>query len=142
MKKALLTCAAFIFGLLLLSCPADGFAQGNLQFNRVLLVSSAQAVPAGKVWKVESALVNGNCTPSAVSGHHMWTNTAYMTVNGNSIAVNSAYTAYGTPAQTWSGVSAGEIKHTEFPFWLAAGSTLAASTHVTYLSVMEFNIIP
>lgn len=32
-----------------------GFSQGSLQFNQVKLVTAAESVPEGKVWKVESA---------------------------------------------------------------------------------------
>ena len=39
---------------LLISLSAS--AQGNLQFNQVKLVTTAEAVPAGKVWKVENIL--------------------------------------------------------------------------------------
>lgn len=141
MKKVLPACL-LVLGVSFLFTPVDLLAQGNLQFNRVLLVSSQQTVPSGKVWKVESAMLNGNCTAQAASGAHMQTNTAYISVNGNAIAVKSAYVAYGTPAQTWSGVSASEMDPTNFPFWLPAGSTLASSTHVTYLSVVEFNVLP
>jgi hypothetical protein len=34
-----------------------------------------------------------------------------------------------------------EIPLVDFPFWLPAGATLAASSNVTYLSVIEFNIV-
>ena len=32
------------------------YAQGNLQFNQVKLVSTVETVPAGKVWKLENYL--------------------------------------------------------------------------------------
>ncbi len=45
--------------LLLLCLPWLSNAQGNLQFNQVKLVgSTAETVPVGKVWKIESAPVS------------------------------------------------------------------------------------
>lgn len=47
------------FSLLFLSLGVTlgAFAQGTLQFNQVKLVTAQETVPAGKVWKVESALL-------------------------------------------------------------------------------------
>jgi hypothetical protein len=33
------------------------YAQGNLQFNQVKLVTALETVPAGKVWKIESVIL-------------------------------------------------------------------------------------
>jgi len=129
--------------LCVLLLAGSAFGQGNLQFNQVRLISTSQTVPAGKVWKVESALISNILTPAATQSH-MNTNGAYMLVNGNSIAVSGTYASWGTPAVTWnaSGTMTTSGGLTTFPLWLPAGTTLAASTNVTYLSVMEFNITP
>lgn len=43
--------------LLSLGVGLQAMAQGTLQFNQVKLVTAQETVPAGKVWKVESALL-------------------------------------------------------------------------------------
>lgn len=134
---------SLLISLFVLINAASTFGQGNLQFNQVLLVSGSQAVPAGKVWKVESALISNILTPSATQSH-MNTNGAYILVNGNSIAVSGTYASWGTPSVTWnaSGTMTTSGNLTTFPLWLPAGTSLAASSNVTYVSVMEFNITP
>jgi hypothetical protein len=118
------------------------FAQGNLQFNQVKLVTAQETVPVGKVWKVESVIYNiaegsttyqtgnyGNCTSS----------------DYNSAAIIVA----GTPTKVGQGTSplgysSGSYVHsyTILPIWLPAGTTLSGGICLNKISVIEFNITP
>ena len=122
-----------IFTFLLISVV--GFGQGNLQFNQVKLVTSTmEAVPVGKVWKLESASYDG---------------AAYFTYNlpgqsSSSVAmmqfsINSKIIILGGSNSTQPNNDSGK---TTFPMWLPTGTTLKAGTNVVYLSVIEYNIIP
>jgi hypothetical protein len=110
------------------------FGQGTLQFNRVLLVEQVdQTVPAGKVWKVESY------TPSSSYGIHTGTPQNHV------ILVNSQSRIVGMSAGyniNYNGGAHGSGTFSSFPMWLPAGSILRASTNVSQLSVIEFNVIP
>jgi hypothetical protein len=114
-KLAILCFLAFVYA-------NEAKAQGNLQFNQVKLVSASDTVPANKVWKVESILcANFNTSMNANST---------IRVNGNFVLVR-IYSASG--AASW------EMK---YPFWLPAGSSIAANVNVDTISVIEYNIIP
>ena len=80
------------------------FAQGNLQFNQVKLVTALETVPAGKVWKIESVIYNiaegsttyqtgnsGNCTSSDY-------NSAAIIVAGTPTKVGQGTSPLGYPA--------------------------------------------
>lgn len=127
------------------------FSQGNLQFNQVKLVSTQETVPTGKVWKVESAAYGGGTTfvvGLSTSQTYGYNNNYALTLQSPIIwaimqyNVNS-YPNYiislGAPGNT---VPTSSSSYLNFPFWLPAGTTLAASTNMRYLSVIEFNIIP
>jgi hypothetical protein len=119
-------------------------AQGNLQFNKVKLVSSVDTVTYGKVWKVESAAYNGG---EPFSNSTTWSNYTgsgnvirgfegimKFIVNGNTIIIASNLSI--------SNIYLSSVNNYIFPMWLPAGTTLEASTNVVYLNVIEFNIIP
>jgi hypothetical protein len=110
------------------------FGQGTLQFNRVLLVEQSDlTVPAGKVWKVESY------TPSSTYGLHSGTPQNHL------ILINSQSRIVGMSAGfnvNYSGGTHGSGQFSSFPMWLPAGTILRASTNVSQLSVIEFNVIP
>jgi hypothetical protein len=118
------------------------FAQGNLQFNQVKLVSALETVPAGKVWKVESVIYN---IPSG--------STTYQTGNLGSCSANdynsAAIIVDGTPTKVGQGTSPlaysnGAYVHsyTILPIWLPAGTTLSGGVCLNKISVIEFNITP
>ena len=130
-------------------------AQGNLQFNQVLLVDvtlagNAVTVPAGKVWKVENYLpssqlaedLNRPPNQSTAGG----TKNFIMLVNGNQVYLKTTITReVGRSDGYWSQdgyATASDYKIFDAPIWLPASTTLAASTNVLSLSVIEFNIIP
>jgi hypothetical protein len=136
------------------------FAQGNLQFNQVynLNYSGTQtptagvptvtfqnasiSVPAGKVWKIESANVT---TQQSISTGYL----LHPIVNGGGtfLMLNNIVIANNL------GTTMNYDKFTCFPFWLPAGTypvklvgqypnDYGAWTAYSNISVIEFNIIP
>ncbi len=124
MKKILTSlffAAIFIFGF-----SKSSSAQGNLQFNQVILLDinfntiQPIAVPAGKVWKIES------------------------TGSGSSSS-NGVYlrNASATPIAFFSTMSAST---SVYPYWLPSGFTgsfqnFSPSIRCT-VSIIEFNVVP
>lgn len=127
MKKSL-----FLF-VILSGMSLISWTQGTLQFNQVKLVTTVQTVPAGKVWKVMSALGDklvSNCNTGDLHN---------ITVNGSAVTVTkSTSLTFNQYCYGWQGVAT----VAEMPFWLPEGATLAAGANVSSISVMEFNIIP
>ena len=125
MKTFLFVLVLFLFG--------SFYAQGNLQFNQALLLSTNQAsnvllgtVPVGKVWKVEG-FGSGNSGASECGWSFDGTNVAFR--SGNVYLGGSAY-------QTSNSTST---------FWLPAGTTvysLNCASNYRWISIIEFNIIP
>jgi hypothetical protein len=133
MKYDLFLCIAISGGL---------FAQGNLQFNQVKLVTNQETVPAGKVWKVESVIYNipsgsntyqvanyGDCSPSDI-------NKSAIVVDGTPTKVGQGTTPLGYSSGTYTHT------YTMLPLWLPAGATLSGGLCLNKISVIEFNIIP
>jgi hypothetical protein len=95
------------------------FAQGNLQFNQVLLLDGNSAyptytVPAGKVWKLESF------TSGTTNG------VLYLTFNGSSVTAVSL-------------INGGS----NLPFWIPEGTVLGVNISQSgKVSILEFNIVP
>jgi len=105
--------------VLFFALPGTGIhAQGNLQFNRILLISSTeQAVPTGKVWKVTNAFVqqvprftassgSGSCPAGSCNGSTTrWT--SFSVVNcpdisaGAQLQVNGTAVTYNTTSDLW-----------------------------------------
>ena len=125
MKTFLFVLVLFLFG--------SFNAQGNLQFNQALLLSTNQAsnvllgtVPVGKVWKVEG-FGSGNSGASECGWSFDGTNVAFR--SGNVYLGGSAY-------QTSNSTST---------FWLPAGTTvysLNCASNYRWISIIEFNIVP
>ncbi len=124
------TLLLFSFVVSLFALAKTSQAQ-TLQFSQVLLVSTTQTVPANKVWKVESY------TPSSVYGVHQGSPQTH------AILVNSLSRIVGMVAGGSSGYNyAHTLAFNSFPMWLPAGTTLAVSTGVSQLSVIEFTVVP
>jgi len=127
MKKLILIAICFIS--LQLS------AQGNLQFNQVIKVSDTpMAVPAGKVWKIESY------QQSNVSGTSNST-------NGCDVARVRPYIIDGQVYHNIKNIASGNAGYVytaenRMPIWLAAGQIAATSCPSDFLSVIEFNVVP
>lgn len=117
-------------------------AQGTLQFNQVKLVSS-ETVPSGKVWKVVSVISTSDL--SIAGGVDASSKSTQIAIDG--------ITCYVVQNSSWIGSSSGSnanprpygyssVAPTALPLWLPAGTTLAAGTNVSKVSVIEFNVIP
>jgi len=122
----------FILFILLISIETS-LAQGNLQFNQALLLSTNQAsnvllgtVPAGKVWKVEG-FGSGNSGASDCAWSFDGTNAAFR--SGNVYVGGTAY----------------QISNSTSTFWLPSGTTvysLNCASNYRWVSIIEFNIVP
>jgi hypothetical protein len=124
----------FLF-LTLIFFMGDFFAQGNLQFNQVKLVSTIESVPVGKVWKVESVMYSSGLSNFAgPSSSQIITQNSSITINSSTNVVRSLVGVNTNGGYT--------VWEQTYPIWLMAGSTLAASTGVQFISVIEFNIVP
>ena len=119
MKKILIL-SAFIF------CFSFAKAQGNLQFNQVIMYdmagSAAQAItiPAGKVWKIESVGNSGVTNPAI-----------YLR---NAAAQPFCFLGYATSTYA-----------AQLPFWLPSGFTgsfLNGNASRGCVSIIEFNVVP
>ncbi|MCF8269124.1 MAG: hypothetical protein K9I25_04075 [Crocinitomicaceae bacterium] len=125
-------------------------AQGNLQFNQVKLVTTSETVPAGKVWKLENYLpssqlaIDLNRQPNQASAGG--TKNFIVLVNGAQVFLQTTITReVGRNDGYWSQdgyATAADYRIFDAPIWLPAGTTLAASTNVMSLSVVEFNVLP
>ena len=108
-------------------------AQGNLQFNQTLLLSTTQAsnvllgtVPAGKVWKVEG-FGSGNSGASECAWSFDGTNAAFRSGN------------------VYVGGTADQYSNSTSTFWLPAGTSvysLNCSSNYRWISIIEFNVVP
>jgi hypothetical protein len=149
MKKSV-SLSVFLF--LFAALANRSAAQGNLQFNAVKYYtlsvtqpasgnyqesSQTITVPAGKVWKIESAL-GGQFVPG----------TNQTTVNGSAMILLDGRVLF----QTNTGTSVLTVTNPSTPFWLPAGtytltikSPTSVGTTAQFLgsvSILEFNIVP
>lgn len=143
MKKSVLSAVLFT----LIFCASLQAQTKDLTFNQVLLVTSQQSVPANKVWKVE-----GVAGPMVKQYMYRSRSDAdfnppqcLIKINGNDISVLNTLGAGAGHGSGDAGGSSGFAyagSPTNFPIWLPAGATLEASTNITYVSVIEFNVVP
>lgn len=132
-------------------------AQSNLQFSQALLVgNTAATVPAGKVWKVSAIYGSENaCVDRGNPDNSYWTwRRMYVTsffVNG--VEVKSQEVDHqsrrwcepgcATCITNWPNDKFDRPASPNIlPFWAPAGSTLQSGGPNTFLSVIEFNLIP
>jgi hypothetical protein len=114
-------------------------AAQSLAFSQVKTISQAETVPANKVWKLNGCFYNALLSGivSSGSGSGTYSNSdAYILVNNQSVAVRSSRSGGGYYH------AAGFVWEMAWQMWLQAGSTLAASTGVLSISVIEFTIVP
>lgn len=132
-------------------------AQSTLQFSNILLVTTVQTVPSGKVWKIENIL------PSArlADANTLWDGTTLVdgitnldkiiVVNAQNVIVHSSSATTSVQEQYTSTTSAIRSSNSGYgfangilsgPIWLPSGTTLAASTGVYAVSVVEFAVAP
>jgi hypothetical protein len=152
-----------LFSLIITGLSSLTLAQGNLQFNQVLLIDNNTAtVPAGKVWKIENIVYEAVPYFQASSGSG-----SCAPCNG-STQLWSSYTTQSCQVSSTNPITINGVKasagNTGSPLWLPAGATLAGETKTctpnagsygggcicpppsvtakTYISVIEFNIVP
>ncbi len=126
--KNLVVCTIFLFAFFWAN---TGSAQ-SLQFSRVMLVTNLQTVPAGKVWKVESAMLTGNLGINTGTTSYQ-TQSAIIRVDGQNINLMHTFgNSYGVQFQ----------ELTRLPMWLPAGTTLEPSTNIGKISIIEFTVVP
>jgi hypothetical protein len=108
--------------LLLIFCLFFGsmlFAQGNLQFNQVLIIDSTPAgnpvtVPSGKVWKIESVALSSNLAYFQIQ----WSGVNYFILNNSN-------------------------QYANLPFWLPSNANVSMTSSANgKVSVIEFNVLP
>ena len=123
MNKARLTSGIWIIGMaLMVLAHSNGYSQ-TLQFSQVLLIgSNTQTVPAGKVWKVETAL------PSVLNQNAE--RQLSIIIDNNTVGIGGSI--------NWGS----NLNILDQPFWLPAGTTIAAGQNVFRVSVIEFNVVP
>lgn len=136
--------------LLFLIIYYQNIAQGNLQFSQVKLVSATETVPVGKVWKLQNFLPNVSLFTDITRNQQNPTSGGIrnfiILVNGISIYLQTTVTReVGRSDSYWSQdgyATAASSSILNEPIWLSSGTTLAASTNVQFVSVIEFNVIP
>lgn len=121
--------------LFVLSFLSASLGAQTLQFSQVKLVTVAETVLAGRVWKIEGffpTVFSRYSGSSGVTEGHIYN----LVINGNNrpVGVSSFLTGY------WNSAYQGNIGH--FPLWIPAGTSLAAGSNVGEISVIEFIIQP
>lgn len=112
-------------------------AQGNLQFNQIVMVTDIQqTVPSGKVWKIESyrqqqvgystTTPTTGCSDLSRARPYFIDNYQYHDIEG----VGTGVASYPHTAKN------------SFPIWLKAGQVVKTSCPGDFLSIVEFNITP
>ena len=99
----------------------------NLEFNRVVLVSSTDTVPTGKVWKITNVF----CSMPSNAG----LTDIYIKINGTPVTIHSKYVfqtsqSYTIEAEFFSAING--------PFWLPENTILDVDD-AKFISVIEFN---
>ncbi len=121
MKKILFS----LFALLLFTAGAK--AQGNLQFNQIIVFDMASgatqaiSVPANKVWKIESTGTGASSNPS-------------IDLRNSSAAAIAHF-----------GSMTGAAATANYPFWLPSGFTGSfqnLNAQRSSISIIEFNVVP
>lgn len=120
------------------------FAQGNLQFNQVIRPSvsglgttQSFVVPAGKVWKIESAdsYVYSNVAPTQINpmngGMLFFGGQIMNSVYKNAIGIHYPEMPKWFPSGTY------DLRLTDY-----GGNSYSGQTCVGVMNVIEFNIIP
>ena len=136
--------------LLFLIIYYQNIAQGNLQFSQVKLVSTTETVPVGKVWKLQNFLPNvslfTDITRNQINPTSGGIRNFIILVNGISIYLQTTVTReVGRSDSYWSQdgyATAASSSILNEPIWLSSGTTLAASTNVQFVSIIEFNVVP
>lgn len=136
-------------------------AQGNLQFNRAILLSNTpQTIQPDKVWKIESVYGHANNVcyflPSRSSSSGYFVSRGRLSglnINGTDVISSATRTdgnlymnndctgspssySYNDSRDNWAS------DPNFFPMWLPAGTTVRTMGSTIFVSVLEFDIVP
>jgi hypothetical protein len=128
----------YFIALFLLGLTTLLFSQGNLQFNQVISVSNtAQTVPSGKVWKVETYMQSRTVLTEFFEfpACNFPDRQHPFLINGKPY-----YHVNGSPGHGSSGIMMAVSNF--FPLWLKAGDVVQTTCQDNFLSIIEFNIVP
>ena len=146
MKKLFTLAVLILCSLLYVPCSN---AQGNLQFNQVLVLTSGAnyTVPADKVLKIESILSDGTATLPYLSCTGACNFSGVVcTVDGISFrlsASTSTSSCLNCPASVNSTGNFINLNNYVFPIWLSSGKIVTVSPSVGIrISAIEFNVVP
>jgi hypothetical protein len=108
----------------------------NLSFSNPKLIESADTVPVGKTYKVESFVFSREIPLLATSGSWPYQNVQddFILLNGINVAVRSCRLGAGSLAS--------EVWEQKLPIWLPSGTIIAPSTGVRYINIVEFTLNP
>jgi len=108
--------------------------RGRQKQSLIKLITSVETVPAGKTWKISGFLASPNGNYQSITQP----STAEYLISINGSPVNLGRRAHFNNNYQ---VHQAEVRSTE-EFWIPAGTTLAASQNIAFISIIEFNIIP
>jgi hypothetical protein len=146
-----------LFLFLFISVVTALSAQGTLQFNRALIqADQLTTVPAGKVWKVTAVYGKEFVCRSVFPLYNNWFSQALVAgffVNGVEVQSSRKFlttTMYSNSPNCTANSSGGynftslnfDSDPNTLPVWLPAGTTVQSVGPNTFLSVLEFNILP
>jgi len=108
----------------------------NLSFSNPRLIESADTVPVGKTYKVESFVFSREIPwlPTGTSWPYQSVQDDFILLNGINVAVRSC--RLGTAH--W----ASEVWEQKLPIWLPSGTIIAPSTGVRFINILEFSQNP
>jgi hypothetical protein len=108
----------------------------NLSFSNPKLIESADTVPVGKTYKVESFVFSREIPLLYTSSGSPYQNVQddFILLNGINVAVRSCRMGGGH----WASV----VWEQKLPIWLPSGTIIAPSTGVRYINIVEFTLNP
>jgi hypothetical protein len=110
----------------------------TLQFSQVKKVTTVETIPHGKVWKLVSAPYQND--PIHGAGAYTSSNPYVEAMQSILIDGNITYVqAIRFYDGSWTSFTGPTC---QFPLWLPEGTTVAASTGVRFISVIEFTVVP
>ena len=120
-----------IIFITLLFCGLAFTAQSqSLTYSKVILLTSLDTVPQGKVWKIVSYL------PSS-----QWISAGTYSSSSVNVLINSVDSKISQYSMAHVGNGGhGEKETVPFPIWLPSGTTVEPSTNCGSLSLIEFTV--
>ena len=108
----------------------------NLSFSNPKLIESADTVPVGKTYKVESFVFSRE-----IPWLHAGNNWPYQSVQDDFILLNGINVAVRS-CRLGSAHWASEVWEQKLPIWLPSGTIIAPLTGVRYINIVEFTLNP